>query len=105
MVTYLAPWGLLYFLSLPLALIAVLRRPRPAEKETSEASAPVAGMLLAALFLGWFFQVAFLQILHDYTLAPAALLAMMIAAGIRLEGGWRNLRFFGLGLVVALAVI
>jgi hypothetical protein len=105
MVTFLCPWGLVYLLSLPLALLALLRRPPQAAPGTPESTAPVAALLLAALFLGWFFQVAFVQLHHDYVLAPAALLGTAVAAGVSLPGWWRRVRFLGLGFVVGLAII
>jgi hypothetical protein len=67
---YFAPFSLLHFVAVPVALIALLRR------DPSRA-------LLAALYLGWLAQATFVQKVFDYAHAPPTLLGLAVLAAHR----------------------
>jgi hypothetical protein len=97
------PWGLLYYVALPLAVLALWEarvwsrrtgEPRkvlgspyiytPAETE----SVGSARAMLAAFFLGWFAQVIVLQKGFDYVQVPVMFLAMGLVATQRWAFGF-----------------
>jgi hypothetical protein len=64
-----APWGLVHLAAVPVAVIALIRRP----------ALPAAG-LLAAFYLGWLLQAFGLQKRFDYQLAPPVLVGLALLA-------------------------
>jgi hypothetical protein len=82
------PWGLVHLLAIPAAVTAL--RGRQA--------------LLAACYLGWLVQAAYLQKGHEYVLAPTVLLALtVIAARLAATPPGRVGRLGLLGVAILLA--
>ena len=71
---YFAPFSLLHFVAVPLAVIALFRR------DPSRA-------ILAALYLGWLGQATIIQKIFDYAHAPPTLLGIAVLAAHRLPVG------------------
>lgn len=109
------PWGLLHFVALPLAVLALRegrafsRRPGDPRRvglarwlyaaAETEAAAN-ARVLLAALYLGWFLQAVVLQKGFDYVQVPVLLLAMGVVATHRWAFGFAYLVWFAVLAVV-----
>jgi hypothetical protein len=74
--TCLQPWSDLHLAAVPLAVFAVVQACRRRDTD------PARG-LLAALYLGWLAQAAFVQKPFDYVHVPALLLAMAVLASFR----------------------
>jgi hypothetical protein len=76
------PWSAVYFVALPLAvwlIIAAVRgRPAPAASDPRDV---LRLPLLAAFFLGWFFQSNYLQKQFEYQTMPDLLLAVALVLG------------------------
>jgi len=72
--TYFAPFSLLYWVSLPLAVSALFRR-------------DPARAILAALYLGWLAQATLIQKPFDYAHYPPMLLGLAVIASFRLPVG------------------
>jgi hypothetical protein len=83
------PWGLVHLLAVPAAVGALRGR----------------HALLAAFYLGWLLQAAYLQRGHEYVLAPTVLLALtLIAARLVLRPPGRAGRLALLGVAAFLAM-
>jgi hypothetical protein len=67
---YFAPFSLLHFVAVPVAVVALVRRD------------PARG-LLAALYLGWLTQATVIQKVFDYAHAPPTLLGLAVLAAQR----------------------
>jgi hypothetical protein len=79
----LPPWGALHLIAVPVALAALTRvvlTRQPLSVRGSEASSTLMP-LLAAFYLGWLIQSAFIQSEFDYHIAPTLLLALALVAG------------------------
>jgi hypothetical protein len=71
---YFAPFSLLHFVAVPMAIVAVVRRnPERA--------------VLGALYLGWLFQATVIQKEFDYAHAPPTLLGLAVLASYRIPVG------------------
>ncbi len=119
--TIFRPWGMLYYVSLPLAFVALwearifsrhifsqsMGEPKKVplnsrwySPASSESIANARG-LLAALYLGWTAQAIFLQKGLDYVQVPVMLLAMAMIATQRWAFGFVYLVWFAiLGIVL-----
>ena len=108
---YFRPWGLLHFLAIPLALLALReartfsRRLGATHREwrsrwfyaaAESESVAVARALLAAMYLGWLAQGVVLQKEFDYVYVPLMLLAMAVVATHRWAFGFVYLLWFAL---------
>jgi hypothetical protein len=71
---YFAPFSLLHFVAIPLAVIAIFRR------DPTRA-------ILAALYLGWLTQATVIQKVFDYAHAPPMILGIAVLASYRLPVG------------------
>jgi hypothetical protein len=96
------PWGLLSAAGVALAVLnigAILRSARSAPGARTLLARP---LLFSAFFLGWWFESSFLQMPHDYVVAPTVLLAVTAVLGL-----WPPIRprFIGWGLVLAFAIV
>ena len=79
--TYLLPylpWSIAPLVALFLAPVTVRRELH----DRVEADGRPGAALLAAFFLGWFVQAAFLQLPHDYAVAPVTLPALALLAAV-----------------------
>jgi hypothetical protein len=76
------PWGLVHIPALFLAIL-VLGRMLVTRIGTGATQTPLllSQGLFAAFYLGWFLQSSYLQLRHDYVMAPAVLLALTVVAG------------------------
>jgi hypothetical protein len=98
------PWTLVYAVSLPLAgravwgLAAAANLPRAALPTFSHK------LLLSGFFLGWLFQAAFLQVAHEYVLAPPILLGWTLLLALAPPRPPRLLAWALLLVFVGLAV-
>jgi hypothetical protein len=120
MITLLPPWGGVYLLALPAAVAALVTgfsarsplvatsgldsAPRGASAVEASERSP-AHVLLAAFFLGWFFQVTFVQMPHQYVLVPALTLSLAVAVGLSWPPRLETIRFVILAAVLVLAVL
>jgi hypothetical protein len=96
------PWSLLHLAALPLAVLIVVRsvwRRRPTIPGRHGDGGRLA--LLAAFYLGWFFQANYLQRQFEYHLTPALLLAWAVVLG----WGWLCLPRLAAGIAVGAAVL
>jgi hypothetical protein len=75
-----SPWCLTYLLAVPLAVVWLGRGLAVAWPHLRDSIPAVTSyqVLLSALFLGWFLQVAYLQMHHEYVLVPPILLAVTV---------------------------
>jgi hypothetical protein len=80
------PWGLVHFPALLLTAVVLfqlfLARVGSLPAETYRRVA--RGALFVTFYLGWFLQSTYIQLFHDYVMAPAVLLAVTVVAGF----GW-----------------
>lgn len=81
---YFAPWSLLHFVALPMAVAQLVRGRRP-----DPAARPRA--LLAALYLSWMLQALLIQRALDYVHVPETLLGLAVAASYRVPVGLTGL--------------
>ncbi len=77
---YFAPWSLMHFLTVPMAVAQLARGRRP-----DPAARPRA--LLAALYLSWMLQALVIQRALQYVHVPETLLALAVAAAYRVPVG------------------
>ena len=77
---YFAPWSLVHFVTLPMAVAQLARGRRP-----DPAARPRA--LLAALYLSWMLQALVIQRALEYVHVPETLLALAVAAAYRVPVG------------------
>jgi hypothetical protein len=100
MLKLLSPWGLVYLVAVPAAVLvlvrAVRRPPLPAGL--------VPHALLAAFFAGWFFQAGYVQMRHEYVLVPPLLLALTVAVAQTWPPRLASLRLLVVLAVVAVAL-
>jgi hypothetical protein len=100
LLTRFFPWGCLHLAALPLAIWTVVRtcvgpiRNAPAGLQA----------LLAAGYLGWCFQVHFLQLPHEYAWVPPTLLAITVLCGQVLAAGQAPVSRFALALFAVIAL-
>src|SRR5262249_43815419 len=95
-------WGLLHLICVPLAVAALIRIWTVPKVGAAEADFPTP--LLAAMYLGWLLQAAFIQFQLDYHYVPTVLLALtliirQIGKSMRKQFGWPvlfMLVFFGM---------
>jgi hypothetical protein len=108
---YFRPWGLLHFLAIPLALLA-LREARALTRQpgttrrawrgnwayaaAESESVAAARALLAAMYLAWLVQAVVLQKEFDYAQVPVMLLGMAVVATHRWAFGFAYLVWFAL---------
>jgi hypothetical protein len=106
MMTLLPPWGGVYLLALPAAVAALVTgfHKRAVAAEEGPERSP-AHLLLGAFFLGWFFQVTFVQMPHQYVLVPALTLGLAVVVGLTWPPRLEPLRFLTLATVLVLGVI
>lgn len=91
------PWSYLHLLALPGALVLLGRTLRPGSEAPARAQA-----LLAALYLGWLVQAAYVQRPFNYTLLPPVLLAIALVAQLL---GPLACRHRALGVVLAAGLV
>jgi hypothetical protein len=102
---FLRPWGLLYLLTVPVTLVVLVRGLGRAEGFPGLTPQRTAALvLLAAFFAGWFCQAAFVQMQHEYVLAPAVLLSLTVAVGANWTPRLAQLRCLALLVLVVLAL-
>lgn len=77
---YFPPWSLMHFLTIPMAVVQLVRARR-----ADAVARPRA--LLAALYLGWLGQAFVLQRGLDYVHVPETLLALAVLGGYRVPVG------------------
>ena len=83
-IMYFAPWSLIHFASLPVAVAALIRA--RVWKKGSIAGVNALRMdqaLISSLYLGWFAQAVLLQKTFHYTQAPVHFLALAVMAAHR----------------------
>lgn len=80
------PWNLIHLITIPasIALIARFCRRRRGVRHAMGSSQ----VMLAAFYLGWFFQANVLQRQLPYHLMPTILLALPLLFGVRWRFGW-----------------
>jgi hypothetical protein len=78
------PWGLVHLAALPAAVVFLWQAWVRAGEMADAADVPAerCRALLAAFYLGWLFQVVFLQWQYDYQMVPAVMLALTLLAGL-----------------------
>jgi hypothetical protein len=104
MLMRLWPWGLVYTLTVPVSAVVLVRWLRSGARAFPQLTPQrtAALVLFAAFFAGWFVQVAFVQLHHEYVMAPLILLSLTLLVGSNWEPGLARLRVLAaLGLVVA----
>ena len=97
------PWSLAPLAALYFAPVTIRRELRG----QVEAARRPSSALLAAFFLGWFVQAAFLQLPHDYAVAPATLPALALLAAVLRPPARSDAagKLFWLGAATAAAVL
>jgi hypothetical protein len=100
----LRPWGLAYFLTVPVSAMVLVRWLRSGARAFPDLTPQrtLAFVLFAAFFAGWFCHVAFVQRHHEYVMAPLVLLSLTVLVGSNWEP--RLARFRGLAVVVLVAL-
>jgi hypothetical protein len=78
---YFAPWSLLQLVSIPAALISLVRA--RIWRAATEAGPAGGQALLAALYLGWLVEAVFLQKSFHYCQAPVQILAIAVVMSLR----------------------
>lgn len=81
-IMYFAPWSLIHYLSLPLAVVALIRA-RVWRITPIDGNLRIGQALISALYLGWFLQATFLQKSFHYSNAPVLILAFAVMASQR----------------------
>jgi hypothetical protein len=106
MLALLRPWGLVYFLTVPVTTLVLVRWLRSGTRAFPELSPQrtAALVLFAAFFAGWFLQVAFVQMHHEYVMAPVILLSLTMLVGSCWEPRLARFRSLVLFVLVVLAV-
>ena len=82
-IMYFAPWSLIHFISLPLAITALIQA-RVWRIGAAVSLVKLDRALLAALYLGWMAEAVFLQKTFHYSQTPGHLLAFALVAAYRL---------------------
>jgi hypothetical protein len=98
------PWTLVYAVSLPLAGRAVWGLAGAPHLAREALPAFSHKLLLSGSFLGWLFQAAFLQVAHEYVLAPPIRLGWTLLLGLAPPRPPRLLAWALLFIFVGLAV-
>jgi hypothetical protein len=95
------PWSMLHLAAVPLALLILVRSVRRRLPGTAGREPEGRLALLAAFYLGWFFQANYVQRQFEYHLTPALLLAWALVLG----WGWMRLPRVAAASAVGAAVI
>jgi hypothetical protein len=100
------PWGLAYILTVPVSAVVLIGWLRSGARAFPELTPQrtLALVLFAAFFAGWFLQAAFVQMHHEYVMAPLILLSLTFLAGSSWEPRVARLRLLTALLLVVLAV-
>jgi hypothetical protein len=100
------PWGLIHFLAVPAAFVILIKALVPRLRSTPASS--LVGCfpaLLAALYLGWVFQLLALQQGFDYHRVPATLLGLTLVAGMGFARGNVCWKLAAAGFLVWAAIL